>query len=117
MARAPKKAEAPIMPPMADGEAPEVVVQAMSSRAPYRRAGVHFAATRTAVVLPFGTTPDQTRRLLADPAITLTLVHVASGRSVTVPRDVFDAEGEPDTEKFRAVEDELKAQVAEGGNA
>lgn len=117
MARAPKKSKSPIIPLVGDGEAPEVIVQAKSNRAPYQRGGVHFADTRNPVVLPQDTTPDQTHRLLADPAITLALVHVASGKSVTVPRDVFDAEGVPDLKTFEAVKDELLALIAEGETA
>lgn len=94
----------------------DLAIQALSTRAPYTRGGIHFASTRTAIVLPDTTTADQTRRLIADTAITLSLVHLASGKSVVVPRDAFDADGQPDLEKLNAVEEALAALVA-GDNA
>lgn len=106
-----------------DGAAPAVVfstgdvaVQATSNRAPYTRGGIHFASRRTPVVLPITTTPDQTRRLVADTAITLALVHVPSGKTVELPRDLFGADGEPDFDRMLALTDDLARLVvgAEG---
>ncbi|MFC5372885.1 hypothetical protein ACFPIF_09995 [Brevundimonas faecalis] len=89
------------------------VVHAVSNRAPYTRGGIHFASRRSAVVLPTTTTPDQVRRLIADTAITLSLVHQASGQAVELPRDLFDADGDPDFDRLVVLADELARQVIE----
>lgn len=87
------------------------VVRAVSSRAPYTRGGIHFASRREGVVLPETTTPDQTRRLIADTAITLSLVHLESGQSVELPRDLFNDEGDPDFERLTTLGEDLASRV------
>lgn len=88
-----------------------VAVQAVSNRAPYTRGGIRFASRREPVILPTSTEPDQVRRLVADPAITLSLVHVASGKSVELPRDLFGPDGEPDFARLVIASDELARQI------
>ena len=90
-----------------------VAVQAASNRAPYTRGGIHFASRRTPVVLPTTTTPDQVRRLVSDVAVTLSLLHVASGKSVELPRDLFGPTGEPDFDRLAVLSDDLARQVVE----
>lgn len=92
-----------------------VALQAASNRAPYTRGGIHFASRRTPVVLPDTTTPDQVRRLVADTAVTLSLLHVASGKSVELPRDLFSPTGEPDFDRLAVLTDDLVRQAVEAG--
>lgn len=88
-----------------------IAVQAVSNRAPYTRGGIRFASRREPVILPTSTDQDQLRRLVADPAITLSLVHVASGRTVELPRDLFGPDGEPDFARLIILSDELARQI------
>lgn len=110
VADAPPVEAAPDTPPLAF-DLTAVVVRAVSSRAPYTRGGIHFASRREGVVLPETTTPDQTRRLIADTAITLSLVHLESGQSAELPRDLFNDEGEPDFERLTALGEDLASRV------
>lgn len=94
-----------------------VAVRAQSSRAPYTRAGIRFASRQDVIALPETTTPDQFRRLVADVAITLSILHVETGRSVELPRDLFDAEGEPDFDRLSALIDGLMTSAADAEGA
>lgn len=108
MARSPKSAETirKVAEQLASGSSP-FAIRATSSRAPYTRGGLHFASRREPVVLPETTTPDQVRRLVADTAITLSLVHLDSGRFAELPREIFDADGLPDPERVVELSDAL----------
>lgn len=55
-------------------------VRLTSRRAPYRRAGVAFASTRTPVVIPADDlTDDQLVRLSADPQVSIEVIDIATG--------------------------------------
>lgn len=89
------------------------VVCVQSNRAPYTRGGIHFASRRQRVSMPTTTTPDQFRRLAADTAVSFELVHLASGKAVDLPRDLFGPTGEPDFDRLSDLVADLERQVAE----
>lgn len=76
-------------------------VRLHSRRAPYRRAGVGFASTRTPVVIPADDLTDgQLDRLSADPVITIEVIDKATGDVVALQTEggavigIASAEGE-----------------------
>lgn len=93
------------------------VVCVQSNRAPYTRGGIHFASRRQRVSMPTTTTPDQFRRLAADTAVSFELVHLASGKAVDLPRDLFGPTGEPDFDRLSDLVADLERRVAEAERA
>ena len=87
-----------------------------SRRAPYTRGGVKFTSNRQPVILGEDEiTTDQIVKIVADQAISIALVDPASGLSVPLPADLFDAEGRADQNRLADLAEGLLKAVAEAG--